>query len=325
MESVLNYIYRVYCERSFSLAAKSLYISQPALSAAVARQEKALGFRVFDRTTVPLSLTPEGRVYIDMLEEMMESENVMRHRLRQLSTNSHGTISIGGTNHVAYWLMPTVCGVFHRRYPDVELRVDMGNIGSPQNLLEKLQGETLDILFSYMVNEETQVAIPLLQERFVIVMRRDLPGAQGLEQYAVTKEALLRDPDSCLEVTDLSVFRDISFLRFAIDSSLSRIATELFGEYRTAPCFINNARSSGVYYNMMCAGLGALVTSTSAIAISPFPAEDLLFFLPSVPNGPRTLYALLKKGVERSPIVSQFLEVAKEVSQMNTKALSLYV
>ena len=325
MELLAKYVYKVYQEKSFSLAAKVLYISQPALSAAVARHERELGFRIFDRTTMPLSLTPEGQVYIDMLEDVMESESVMYHRLQQLSTGSSGTLSIGGTNHVAYWLIPTICGVFHRRYPDVMLKVDMGNVGSPSNLLEKLQGGVLDVLFAYGTNEETQTEIPLLQERFVIVMRRDLLGAQKLAPYAVTREQLLRDPDSCPEIADLSLFREIPFLRFGMGSALSQITTELLGEYRAASCFINNARNGGIYYNMMCAGLGALVTSASTVAISTFPSKDLLFFLPRATNGTRTVCAVLKKGVERAPLVSKFLEVASEVAQMKEKALSLYI
>ena len=50
MELIQKYIYQVYKERSFSSAARSLYISQPALSAAVSRFEKEMGIKIFDRT-----------------------------------------------------------------------------------------------------------------------------------------------------------------------------------------------------------------------------------------------------------------------------------
>ena len=56
METTAKYAYQVYKKGSFSKAAKSLYISQPSLSSAISRLEGELGFRIFDRSTVPCSL-----------------------------------------------------------------------------------------------------------------------------------------------------------------------------------------------------------------------------------------------------------------------------
>ena len=44
------YIYEVYKEKSFSKAAQKLYISQPALSAAIQREEARWGCAFFDRS-----------------------------------------------------------------------------------------------------------------------------------------------------------------------------------------------------------------------------------------------------------------------------------
>ena len=58
----MDYVYEVYLARSFSAAAKKLFISQPALSAAVKKVEKQLGITIFDRSTNPITLTQAGRV-----------------------------------------------------------------------------------------------------------------------------------------------------------------------------------------------------------------------------------------------------------------------
>lgn len=59
-----DYIYKVYEERSFTLAAQKLFISQPALSAIVKKAEEELGFKVFNRETTPIGLTNLGEIYI---------------------------------------------------------------------------------------------------------------------------------------------------------------------------------------------------------------------------------------------------------------------
>ena len=63
----MEYIYTVYKEKSFSKAAKKLFISQPSLSATVKRIEKKIGAPIFDRSTKPLTLTECGEKYIQYI------------------------------------------------------------------------------------------------------------------------------------------------------------------------------------------------------------------------------------------------------------------
>jgi protein TonB len=72
METIAKYAYEVYKKGSFTKASKNLFISQPSLSAAISKLENDLGFRIFDRSTVPCSLTPQGKIYIESIEEIIE-------------------------------------------------------------------------------------------------------------------------------------------------------------------------------------------------------------------------------------------------------------
>ncbi len=99
METIAKYAYKVYKKGSFTKAAKELYISQPSLSAAILRLEKELGFCIFDRSTIPCSLTAEGKVYMESLEEIFESESNMRKRIGELSDIDHGKITVGGSSY----------------------------------------------------------------------------------------------------------------------------------------------------------------------------------------------------------------------------------
>ena len=74
MELNENYVYHAYLSKSFTKAANILYISQPSLSAAIASKEKELGFRIFDRSTKPISLTREGEIYIDTVRKIAEND-----------------------------------------------------------------------------------------------------------------------------------------------------------------------------------------------------------------------------------------------------------
>ena len=49
----MDYVYAVYQEKSFSKAAKKLFVSQPALSRMVKKAEDEIGAPIFDRSTLP--------------------------------------------------------------------------------------------------------------------------------------------------------------------------------------------------------------------------------------------------------------------------------
>ena len=63
MLNEMKYVYAVYQEKSFSKAAKKLFISQPALSNMVRKAEREVGAAIFDRSTIPLTITKEGAHY----------------------------------------------------------------------------------------------------------------------------------------------------------------------------------------------------------------------------------------------------------------------
>lgn len=323
MEQLMSYVYSVYEKRSFSEAAKCLFISQPALSAAVARRERELGFRIFDRTTAPISLTPEGEAYIEMIEEILESEQKLSRRLQQLAQGSYGKVSVGGTSYTASQLIPIICGAFRRKYPGIEMHLDFGNVGAVNNLLEKLHHGQLDVHFSYQYEAQTEQATPIYIEQLVIAMHRSIAEKYGLSHLAIGREAFLsRTYTPREELEDLSVFREVPFLYFFKNGSTYRYMEALLGEYRCADCSIKNVRHSGVHYRMMCAGMGALLTTDVAVAAAPAAEGEILFFVPSGTRAQRVLYAVQKKDAASDLVVEHFLAVAKEVGALGTKAFT---
>jgi len=281
----------------------------------VARLEAELGFRIFDRSTVPLSLTAAGRIYIDSLEEIMESERHMQRRIRQLSEIKSETLSVGGSSYLAYSLFPTICGAFTKQYPDIRLRIDMGSSKSASNLHDELKHQALDLLLTHTFDPKEHIAYPLLQERMVIAVHRNMEGAAELEPYAVSAEELLSKsypPEKELE--DFSLFRSIRFFRFRKGSLTYQHMAKILGDYAAASHTITHVTHSGMHYALMCAGLGALLTTDSIIAAAPHPTDELLFFVPKCPESYRTLYLIRPSNVPENSVVRNFLAVAQELS-----------
>jgi len=323
MELGAKYIYQVYLSKSFSKASKSLYISQPSLSAAIASKEKELGFRVFDRSTKPISLTREGEIYIEMLEEMVQSENNMFHRLKQLQNDSCRAISVGSSAYVTYYLLPTVCGAFYRRYPNTEVRLDIGNNNQGDTLFQKLEKKMLDIVFTYDYDRQKYKGYPVFEERMVVAMHKSFLKP-SLLPYAMSREEILAKTHPVeKEILDMTVFHDIPFLSFSKNGSTGRYMSDMLGFYSVSAHSVFNARHSGVHYNMMCAGLGAILTGDSAVRVSVYRSDDIVYFAFPKEISSRKMFAVFRKNDVAEPGVEQFMEILKEVSASD-KSLSLY-
>ncbi|MBQ7328671.1 MAG: LysR family transcriptional regulator [Oscillospiraceae bacterium] len=317
MELSAKYAYQVYKEKSFSAAAKVLYVSQPALSAAISRLEKELGMRIFDRTKLPLTLTPQGRIYIESIEEIMECESNMRRRIRELSDMSYGSLTIGGSSFASYFLMSKICGAFHKKYPQIKVTLDIGNVGSSDVLWSKLKNDEIDLLVTYVADHSKYITEPIYKERLVIAMHKEMRGAGELSHLALTHEEILTGKYSKeREIEDLSVFNNIEFIKYTDMLDTARRMTQMLGDFKTASCAIKNARHSEMHYNLMCSGIGAVITTDSAIRQKQHDAENILFFLPKSKESHRTIYIARQHSTDDNPIVKNFIQIAKAYSSL---------
>ena len=110
MEKPMRYAYEIYRQKSFSKAAESLYISQPALSAIIRKLEETLETPIFDRSTKPVSLTPAGEYYIHCTEQIMSIEAGMEQYFDDIQTLKKGRIRIGASTFFCSNILPHLLG-----------------------------------------------------------------------------------------------------------------------------------------------------------------------------------------------------------------------
>lgn len=90
-----NYILETLDKGNLTNAAHSLGISQPALSNGIALLEKELGFKIFNRRTVPISLTAEGHIYYEYIKRQQALEQDFMHRIDNFHSSQNSHVIIG--------------------------------------------------------------------------------------------------------------------------------------------------------------------------------------------------------------------------------------
>jgi len=90
-------VFRAVAElKSFTLAAKRLYVSQPSISQQVALLERELGFRLFERNSKGVELTPAGDFFYQELAQALDSFKALVQAARSVAAASGDPPGLGG-------------------------------------------------------------------------------------------------------------------------------------------------------------------------------------------------------------------------------------
>ena len=147
-----DYIYEIYRCGSFSAAAKNLYITQPAISIAVKKEEQELGQPIFERSSSRLLLTDAGRAYIDAVEKLHRIEEDLKVYCNDLSNLKTGALRIGASSFFLSSIVLPVVAEYSRRYPGISLDVQEA---PSLELQKRLANEALDILVDPVTSRVT--------------------------------------------------------------------------------------------------------------------------------------------------------------------------
>ncbi len=126
---------------SFSLAAESLHLTQPAISKRVAALESSLSMRLFDRIGHQVTLTEGGRQLLPQAQEILNKVVDIRRSLANLTDQVTGTLSMGTSHHIGLHRLPPVLRKFSQNYPDVQLDLQFMGSENACNAVEQGQLE----------------------------------------------------------------------------------------------------------------------------------------------------------------------------------------
>lgn len=105
--------------KSFSKAAESLFLTQPALSNHVSRLEHELGVVLLERNSRKTELTEAGRLFFTAAQDLLSHREQVIGRMRNYRDNIEGDLTIGASSIPAQYLLPPILARFNAAYPQV--------------------------------------------------------------------------------------------------------------------------------------------------------------------------------------------------------------
>ncbi|WP_371322560.1 LysR family transcriptional regulator [Dechloromonas sp. ZY10] len=181
--------------RSFSRAAVQLHLTQPAVSIQVRQVAEAVGMPLFEQIGREISLTPAGEALQAAVRGIDDVWNRFDSTLAEIRGMRRGRLRVGLVTTAKYFL-PRMLGDFCRRYPEVEIELEIGNRA---RILERMRGNEDDLyVMSYPPADLDVVVNPFLDNEHVVVAAQGhwaVGGRHALPDLA-GESFLLREPGS---------------------------------------------------------------------------------------------------------------------------------
>ena len=124
---------------SFSEAAASLGLTQPAISKRIASLEAQLHNQLFDRISRKVSLTEAGRALLPRAKKILFEISDTERAISNLSGSVAGKLTMGTSHHIGLHRLPPILRDYSQQHPNVQL--DMKFIDSEQAFEAVLHGQ----------------------------------------------------------------------------------------------------------------------------------------------------------------------------------------
>jgi len=194
----LKYLIAVADHGSVSAAARALFVSQPAVSAAILHLEQIFGMQCFVRHRARgVTLTSAGRDFIAEARQVLDSaENLQRHAAR-LNESLPPRLSIGCLSTIGPCFLPRILERFEREHPET---IPTIFDGTTECLIQRLRSGDTDVALMYDLQPEPSIqTIPLVTLKPYVLLSRTHPLARksfvSLNQLAAQPLILLDRPE----------------------------------------------------------------------------------------------------------------------------------
>jgi LysR family hydrogen peroxide-inducible transcriptional activator len=263
----LEYLIAVAQHRSFRKAAAATFVSQPGLSAQVARAEELIGVKVFERDRRHVLVTPAGEAVVRAARQILaDLDELMRHAQAE-SDPLAGDLKLGVIPTVAPYVLPRILPAIRKQFPQLRLWLREDQTA---RLVRQLHGAELDLLLLALDVDLGDVDTEkLFDDPFLLVAPTGhrLATAKRIKAADLEDEpVLLLEEGHCMRAQALDVCRRGG-------------ATE-HGDVR--------ATSLGTLVQMVAGGLGVTLLPGIAVAAETRAERRLAVvpFAPPVPTRP---------------------------------------
>ncbi len=193
----LRAFYQVAKCQNVSLAARQLFVSQPAVTAQVKLFEESCGLKLFKKKGRNLILTDEGKTLFNYSRKIFEYEKKIEDAVAQMKALKKGNLKLGSARTYARYFMPFLLTGFRNSFQDIKIHLDEGSSREMIHSLIELKNEVVIIA---KADDHPNIAyIPFSREELVLILSPNhrLASQDSISLEQMAEEAIImKDPGS---------------------------------------------------------------------------------------------------------------------------------
>lgn len=306
----INYILTLAREKNFSRAAKQLFMTQSALSQYIRKQEQQLGITLFNRENGPITLTPEGELYVQALEKVKQDMLDFQRQLVDLSELRTGKLIIGTSPFRATNLLPKVIKEFIESYPGIELEIVTDNM---HRLKSGLASGKIDFCIENdyfedkLFHRET-----LFTEAHYLAVPKDHVLNQTLKGSILTADDIGNETPAFFSAVPVSLNQceQVNMIGVKPENSFYKCHTDILQEAGLMPQLITSVDNIETALRWAEAGIAIALVPDSLILQGGFKNHPNYYKLDLIHSQQNIVFAT-KDGQHVSIAAKRFLEILR--------------
>lgn len=287
-------------EGSFSRAAKRMLLTQPALTKNIKNAEDYLGVKLANRSSLGISLTPEGKIIYDYARRMVKLREEAKEKVIALSKNIDSNIYLGASTIPATYILPGALSSLRKENTDIRFHVKTADSKDVMNMVLDNEVE-IGCIGKNPLNRNL-MAESLWKDRLILVVPKLHPWSK---KKFIKLAELLKEPFVVRERG--SATRELleSFLKKAKSINLSQFN------------ICGSLGSSEAIKEAVIAGLG--VSIISVYAVSRELSQGVLCEVPIQGCSlERNFYLIYKRRFAFRPVHKTFIDFIKHYNSFDT-------
>lgn len=283
--------------KSFSKAAKELFLTQPTISAHIASLERELNARLFVRNTKEVSLSEDGKDLYRYAKQIIDLQKQIEERFETEEEGSRHCITIAASTIPAQYLLPRVLKRFNEKYPDEQIKIMESD---SSKVVSQIVDHIVDVGFTGTVLEKKHCRyLPFYKDKLAVI-------TPNTERYRRLKEESPEGIGWILE-EHLIMREEGSGTRKEAEEQLK--AAGIPAEKLDVIASIGNQET---IKKSVCQGMGITILSELAAVDEEADGELLTFPIPGADAG-RDINLVYNKNYQLSRSAERFIKVVKEV------------
>jgi DNA-binding transcriptional LysR family regulator len=185
----LEALIHLVAERSFSRAARKMFLTQPSLTKHIKNLEDAVGAKVINRLNTGITLTFQGKLLYEYALKVMGLREGIKEKILKSMEKESGTVDIIASTIPANYILPGILGEFNRNYPKIKVFIKTVNSEEALDMVINRHAE-LGFIGKKPLSRKIH-SEPIWKDRLVIAVS----GAhRWSEKSSITAKDLMEEP-----------------------------------------------------------------------------------------------------------------------------------